>query len=177
MATGPALTRITAATITGSATSSYTFTSIPSTYTDLLIVAKVKGSNTNYGSCKLTLGTGGTLNSTTSKTQIALYGNNTSAGKEIILDMTQFDLCRASGISSDQWGMHEVRLNSYANTNIHKYMICRTSLAIGTGKGVESIAGVWRNTGAVDTIKFESTATGNNFAIGSTFTLYGVKAA
>lgn len=177
MATGPAMTVITAATVTGSATSSYTFTSIPSTYTDLMIVAKVKGSNTNYGSVKFVLGTGGTLNSSSLKQQIAFYGNNSVAGREILNDLTQFDLCRASGISSDQWGIHTVRLNSYSSTTIHKNFLCRTNLANGTGKGVECIAGTWRNTGPIDTIKFESTATGNSFAVGSTFTLYGIKAA
>ena len=171
-----AMTVISTATL-GSAAASYTFSSIPSTYTDLLIVAKVKGSNTNYGSVKMTLGTGGVLNSTTSKTQITLYGNNTSAGREILTDLTMFDLCRASGISSDQWGIHRVRLNSYSNTSIHKNIFCRTNLVKGTGKGVEAIAGTWRNTGVVDTIKIESTATGNSFAAGSTFTIYGIRAA
>jgi hypothetical protein len=169
-----AMTAITTATLSNAA-ASYTFTSIPSNYTDLLIVAKVKGSSTNYGSVKMVLGTGGTLNSTSSKSQIAFYGNNTSAGREILLDLTQFDLCRASGISSDQWGIHRIRFNNYSNTSIHKNFFCRTSLAKGTGKGVEAITGTWRNTGAIDTIKLESTASGNPFAAGSTFTLYGIR--
>jgi hypothetical protein len=43
------------------------------------------------------------------------------------------------------------------------------------GSGTQELVGLWRNTAAINAIKFYSA--GSNFSIGSTFTLYGIKAA
>ena len=61
---------------------------------------------------------------------------------------------------------------NYANTTTYKTVIGRANNA---GYGADTSVGVWRNTAAISTITL--TALTANFASGSTFTLYGIKAA
>jgi hypothetical protein len=63
---------------------------------------------------------------------------------------------------------------NYANTTTNKSLLSRASW--GDYSLMRAIIGLWRNTNAINTIKI-LTANGNNFDVGSTFTLYGIAAA
>jgi len=75
MAAGSTYTPI-ATTTLGSSATSYTFTSIPSTYTDLVIVAQIKGDTTTYLNLRFNGDTGSNYSRTT------LSGNGSTASSE-----------------------------------------------------------------------------------------------
>jgi anti-sigma-K factor RskA len=62
---------------------------------------------------------------------------------------------------------------NYSNTTTYKTTLSRFA---STLYQVWTHAGLWRNTAAINSIKVYTTA-GANFNTGSTFTLYGIKAA
>ena len=43
--------------------------------------------------------------------------------------------------------------------------------------GVDAVVGLWRSTAAITSLLVKPESTGNEFAIGSTFNLYGIKSA
>jgi len=59
---------------------------------------------------------------------------------------------------------------NYANTTTNKTILSRSNAA---DKGVMATVSLWRNTAAINSITLLASA--NNFATGSTFSLYGVK--
>jgi len=63
---------------------------------------------------------------------------------------------------------------NYSNTTTYKTWLAREGN--GTNGYVSALVGLWRNTNAITQIKVLNTGSGN-FATGSTFTLYGIKAA
>jgi hypothetical protein len=164
MAAGSTYTPI-ATTTLGSATSSYTFSSIPSTYTDLVMASQVQldtaggysmgmrfnsdsGSNYSY---TYILGTGSVAASSRGTSQTsATYGNG------------------ATG-----WGTSIVNIMNYSNTTTYKTCVARNGQA---GDVVQAYVNLWRNTAAINSINIISQS-GSNFVAGTTFTLYGIAAA
>jgi hypothetical protein len=64
---------------------------------------------------------------------------------------------------------------NYANTTTFKTVLIRAN---NSSTGVDLILGLWRKTPeAITSITIKNTGTSSNFAIGSTLTLYGIKAA
>jgi hypothetical protein len=63
-----------------------------------------------------------------------------------------------------------INIMNYANTTTNKYTLLRAN-AVGIG-ATSSFAGMWRSTAAITSIQLKIGAT---FAIGSTFSLYGIK--
>jgi len=142
--------------------SSYTFTSIPSTYTDIYYVIAAP----NAGYTNLTVRVNGDTGNNYSATQ--LYGNGSSAAS-----------LRYSNISNGLGGVGNgasvMRGNfmNYANTTTYKTWISRG----GTGNGtyLDAAVSLWRSTAAITSITF--IPEGTTFENGTTLTLYGIKAA
>ena len=153
----------------GSAAASVTFSSIPSTYTDLVLVMDFSittandsvylrlnsDSGTNYSNTTLS-GNGST----------AYSGRDSSSSSGIRLSAYN----TAQGASTRQ--VNITQFQNYANTTTNKTVLNRYSSVGGT----EAIVGLWRSTSAITSIllRFYSS---QNFESGSTFTLYGIKAA
>ena len=156
-----------------SATSSYTFSSIPSTYTDLVISMNVAGTNTSYTGITIQAGNGSVLTSGYSQTTLSGSGSATSSSR--ITSNANWNLNRVSGFSSDQFGAYIVNIMNYSNTSTYKTMLERTNITTGAGAGVEAIVGLLQSGSAINIITLS--VSGNSFATGSTFTLYGILAA
>ena len=158
----------------GSAVGSVTFSSISGAYTDLILIMVAKSTGT-YASLKVQVGNG-TIDTGTNYSQTNVSGSGSAASSARLTGNAFYDLCRVSGISSDGFGSYIVNFMNYANTTTFKTFLDRTSLQNGTaGDGVEAIVGLWRSAVAINIITLTPGA--SNFAIGSTFTLYGIKAA
>jgi hypothetical protein len=153
-------------TLSGS-TSSVTLSSIPSTYTDLIvefvfgvasgddILLRFNGdSGSNYSSTRL-VGNG---------TAAASTRTTSSSG---ILPRTPANQSTAITTS---W---RVNVMNYANTTTNKTTIARYDFADGF---TETDVGLWRNTAAITSLAI-FTANNFNFSSGSIITLYGIKAA
>jgi hypothetical protein len=156
-----------ATTTLGSAASSYTFSSIPGTYTDLVLVANGTGAS-NFG-----LYAQFNSDTATNYSLTVIGGSGTTATSE---RQTSIDYARFvwnSLWNSTTPGVATINIQNYSNTTTFKTMIWRSSTA---SNAVEAGVNTWRSTAAINSIKI-TTSTGANIAVGSTFTLYGIAAA
>jgi hypothetical protein len=161
---------IATATASGSV-SEVTFSSIPGTYTDLVLISTL-GSTSNLN---LRLQLNGVTGAYYSATQ--LTGNGTTASSDRTTGGTYWYL----GYNAANQRYNSIlQIMNYANTTTYKTGIWRRNDG-GTGEIVSAAVGLWRGstgsaTEAITSIKLYD-ATSVNFTSGSTFTLYGVKAA
>lgn len=157
----------------GSAASSVTFSSIPSTYTDLVLVITAK--NVSAGSVRLDL----TFNSDTASnySTTRMYGNGSTASSDRFNNATALDIGFLPGSSGNGFGFVLCNIQNYSNATTNKTCIYRWNSQTATSGNQYTTAGVglWRNTSAITTIRL--VFAGETIDTGSTFTLYGIKAA
>lgn len=166
MAAGSTYTPI-ATTTLGSSQASYTFTSIPNTFTDLVLVCAL--ATDNPSSINLNVGNG-SVDTGTNFSWTYLYGNGSSASSSRgSSDSRIFAMATSTGGSQSTLIVH---LQNYANTSTYKTTISRGN---ETSWGTIATVGLWRNTAAINQIRI--LANGNNLNAGTTLTLYGIQAA
>lgn len=148
----------------GSAQSSVTFSSISNSYTDLVIVVSAIVAGT--GTILLTVN--GDTGNNYSRTFMYGTGSSVVAGRTTNFASFPFTTGATAGIFSSTI----VHLMDYSNTTTNKTFLVRGNDA---NDATVALVGLWRNTNAISSI----TLTGNavNLSSGSTFTLYGIKAA
>jgi hypothetical protein len=151
-----------------SAVASITFSSIPSTYTDLIILTSVRassgggisaglrfnGSTSNYSE-QLLYGTGSGVAAATASTtslQWASLGNQTSTANT-------FSNC-------------QIYIPNYAGSNYKSISTDAVTENNGTGADIYLDAGLWSDTAIITSITL--TASTPDFAVNSTFYLYGI---
>ena len=142
-----------------STASSVVFSSIPSTYTDL--VAIVTTTTSSDLSWRINTDTG------TNYSQTAIYG------------YSSFGSARQSNATSHwlNYGSNSgnfvatIQINGYSNTSIFKTHLLRDN---ANGSTTDAMVGLWRSTAAISTLTFIPPST---FAVGTTISLYGIKAA
>jgi hypothetical protein len=149
----------------GSATGGVTFGSIPSTYTDLvLIIDGTVGSN-----CGVQLQFNS--DSASNYTFTRMTGDGSTASSDRSVSNTFMEL--GFYVSSTR-NMNIVHIMNYKNTTTFKTVLNRAN-AQSVNIGAQLYAELWRKTPeAIHTI---SIAASGNFSTGSTFTLYGIAAA
>jgi len=152
-----------ATTTLASTAATYTFSSIPATYTDLVMVATLSSSGTTYSGIRFN----GDTASNYSLTDI--YGTGTGAVSSRQANIT-------GGGSGDTSGTGTVliyQINNYSNTTTYKTTISRNG---SPSTNAVASACLWRSTAAINSVTIY-TGTADSWAVGSTFTLYGIKAA
>jgi hypothetical protein len=155
----------------GTAVSSVTFSSIPATYTDLVIVASFTVA-TASANLVMTFN-GDTTSGLYSKTQLegtgtSVFSGRTANGNNIGLD---------SNIGNDTTSpsIQIIQLMNYANTSVFKTVLARQGGYWSANPGVSARVGLWRNTNAITSVTLTNGAV--NFSVGSTFSLYGIASA
>ena len=158
-----------------SSAASVTFSSIPGTYTDLVIRCSVR-SNSSAISDVLNLEING--NTATVYSTTILYANSGAAGS-----------LRSSSDAYTKIGYYVSADTTTANTfgsleiYIPSYLASQNKAISGFGVGegdvatydrIGATAGLYRNTTAVSSLKL-TLLTGPNFMSGSSFFLYGIK--
>lgn len=154
-----------ATTTLGSAQSSYTFTSIPSTYTDLIIVANTK--NTANSGDEVGIQFNSDTGSNYSRTRI--YGNGSSAASDRATNTNKGALAIND---TSNFSPIIANVQNYANSNTYKTVVSRGN----SGGYVSAYVSLWRNTNAITSITLLPDS-GTTFTSGCSFTLYGIKAA
>lgn len=156
-----------ATTTLSSAASSITFSSIPSTYTDLRVV--LVGTVTSGAAAWLRFNsdTGANYSETylEGSGSAALSGMNAPATK-LTMVSTFFSTTQPSFVTAD--------IFSYAGSTNKTCLMEHNQDFNGSGY-VGRKVGLWRNTAAITTVTLSTS--GNQFATGTTATLYGIKAA
>jgi hypothetical protein len=151
-----------ATTTLGSNQSSVTFSSISGAYTDLVLIAVAKFSaNPSYSGIIFNSDSGSNYSSTFMRStgSAASSGANTNAGQI------------SSGSYSSEYLLDEFNILDYSNTTTYKTVFYKTN----QNNDMITRIGMWRNTNAITSVTYQID-TGNILA-GSTFTLYGIKAA
>jgi hypothetical protein len=152
----------------GSAAASVTFSSIPGTYTDLVLVCNT--GVTAAGGYTLYMRLNG--DTTTLYSGTRLSGNGSAAASY-----------RASSLSFIFAGLNLpntltnnviFNLMNYSNTTTNKTVLYRMNDASG---GVATGVGLYRSTSAITSIELSAEAGATTLLAGSTFTLYGILAA
>jgi hypothetical protein len=159
-----------ATTTLGSAQSTITFSSIPSTYTDLVVVSYAQ-TTASSGSPSINMRFNGDTSAVYSMTQ--LYGDGTSAVSGRVTGQSFAYFANIPNTSASAWGSGIGSIMNYANTTTFKTVLSRSADAT-----FYTIARVnlWRSTAAINSVTLYEGSSGN-FNTGSIFTLYGIKAA
>lgn len=155
-----------------SATSTVTFSSIPQTYTDLVLVANLFYTP-SYSRIDLQVGNG-SVDTGSNYSVTEVYGQLSTYGTQRNSNQTMMRIGYAIG-DNTAWGLQvQIYFQNYSNTTTYKTVLNRCGLAGSNGTpGVTAGVGLWRSTNAIDIIKIFS-PNSNNYAAGSTFTLYGI---
>ena len=146
----------------GAAAASVTFSSIPSTYTDLVLI--VSADVTSAGQNLLL-----TFNSDTGSnySRTFLYGNGSSAVSARSTSQANIALSEFGGSNSGSYNI--INIMNYANATTNKTVLQRGGYASNI---VATTAGLWRNTAAITSLT--CTAGSSTWITGSTFNLYGI---
>lgn len=146
----------------GSATNSLSFTNIPGTYTDLVLT--INNVDTVEGSGKRIRFNG---DSAGNYSRTFVYGTGSSVASGRDSNQANVEMPTSTTRYTER-----VQIMSYANTNVFKtilYEFAMPSYLIGR------MVSLWRSTSAITSLEVSSG--GVNFAAGSTWSLYGIKAA
>ena len=151
------------------------FASIPSTYTDLrLIIVGRKGTTSGNANClyQINSDTGSNYSST------YVYGFNSLAYSARYSSQTQVRLTPSNmPQSNEDQATMIVDFMSYSSTDVYKTALFTMSFPkynstnFLVGRGV----GLWRSTAAITSMDIKTSA--DSWDAGSTFSLYGIKAA
>ena len=168
------MTPIATTTLTGNQ-QSITFSSIPNTYTDLVISLVSVTTGSNYLTA-IQFNTDNALPvSGTNYSATWIYGNGTSAASSR-QSSAGHSILENQGNNSTNPNQFIINIMSYANTNTYKTVLTRNANATAV---TYATVGLWRNTAAINQFTLiPDTTTGRNyFTTGTTITLYGIKAA
>jgi hypothetical protein len=145
-----------------SAASSVTFSSIPSTYTDIILIQNSTGSG---GAAASYLRFNGDTAANYSRTRLSGNGTAVSSSRDTSTAYIASNAPNASN-STTIWN-----IINYTDTTTYQTVIYRDN----STTSVVAQVGTWRNTAAVTSLTI--TADAGTYAAGSTFTIYGIKAA
>jgi hypothetical protein len=162
MAAGPTYEPIATYTFPGG-TNSTTFTSIPSTYTDLRLVISYQLSG-ELVQARFNSDTGSNYSCTN------FYANGSSAASNRRSNFTEARL-GIENVNSTSQGVLTVDFFDYSNTAIYKTFLSRCSNA---AQEVNERVGLWRSTSAISTIQVSTFNGSWNFSSGDQVTLYGI---
>jgi len=159
-----------ATTTLGSAAATTTFSSISSAYTDLIVIINAKASTVT--NTYMQVGNG-SVDTGSNYSRTGLTGNGSAASSYRGSSQTLFYCDNNSAPDASNFNyVNTIHLMNYSNTTTYKTFLNRANNA---GYGVEAQVGLWRSTSAINTILL-GVASGT-WAVGTTFTLYGIKAA
>jgi hypothetical protein len=161
MAAGNTYVALATNTVTGSAVANYTFSSIPGTYTDLVLV--VDGTTSSLED--ITVQYNGDTGTNYSITYMSGSGTAAASGRQS--NANQITL----GYLGTVQGGTIFQFMNYSNTTTYKTALARANVS---NWSVAAKVGLWRSTAAITSIKL---AHPNTFLVGTTFSLYGILAA
>jgi hypothetical protein len=154
----------------GTAIGTVTFASIPQTYTDLVLVVTSADNTDNTRATLLRFNS----DTGTNYSFTEFYGNGASALSSRQNNFTSAPL--AYFVAPDTTlgnSINVAHIMNYSNTTTYKTVFAReNSLSAYGGAGL--MVSLWRSTSAITSINVIESG---NFKVGSTFTLYGIKAA
>ena len=163
MAAGSTYTPL-ATTTLGSAATTVTFSSISAAYTDLRLVASYKTAAAVNVQLRFNSDTA------TNYSDTYLLGNGSAASSARASNQTSDAIWYSNGT---EFIVGKTDIMNYSNSTTYKTTLSRSD---DSSIFVLARVGLWRSTAAINTILILNDGT-QSFAVGSTFTLYGIAAA
>jgi hypothetical protein len=162
-------------TLTGLATD-FTFSSIPQTYTDLLLRANIRDNNNGVAQSFLVLQFNGVSTAVYSRTVLRNNNGNTAistrSGNVTIIE--SYPSGSGSTATANAFSPFEMYIPNYTSTSsipFSTFGIAESN--VGATIEAEGIsAGLWRGNAAITSIYIDAET---NFVAGSSFFLYGIK--
>ena len=174
----PTMTLIASNTVGSGGISSVTFSSIPSTYTDLKLVCSSRTTLATVTDNYLNMNFNGDSGSNYSVR--AVYGNGATAQSNSFSAQTNGYVYQdeAAGATANTFSNIEVYITNYAGSTAKSYSndgVAESNTANATGSRWDALqAGLWSGTAAITSLAL--TAGGSaNFVQYSSFYLYGIK--
>jgi hypothetical protein len=154
----------------GSSAATVTFSSIPGTYTDLVLVLNAMSSSNANSYVRINSDSGSNYS------WVVLFGSGSAAGSDRASNVSH-------GILMDYYGYptttvpnaNIIQFINYSNSTTNKSVIGRAN-QVNSGGAVDAIVSTWRSTAAITSLTLRFTGS-QTWSAGSTFTLYGIKAA
>jgi hypothetical protein len=167
-------TPIATSTVSGTSTFQVTFSSVSTTYTDIVLIVSARSDFASVSDQLLFRVGNGTLDTGNNYSRTELYGDGASA---LSTRASNDSWIRAgfaipgASTASGTFSTNIMNLMNYSNTSINKTFLLKGGAVSGW---TTAYVNLWRNTAAINTIQIFC---GNgNFVAGSTMTLYGIKA-
>lgn len=168
MAAGATYTPI-ATTTLGSAATTISLSSIPSTYTDLILTFVGTGAVVSFQPAIQFNGDTATNYSST-----ALYGDGTSVGTIPETNINKIVIPEGNTLSTTVPSSAIINIMSYAGST-YKTSLIEYSGNLNSASGtVNRAVGMWRSTAAINQILIRSANGAQTMAAGTTITLYGI---
>lgn len=163
--------QIATTTVGGAGASSIDFSSIPSTYTDLVLKVSLRGTDANnYVNNKITFN-----GSTSGYTSKLLYGLGSSTGSlnNAVTNAVDFSSYgTGSSATANTFGSAEIYIPNYAGSTNKSLSVDAVSENNATTAIAALTAGLWSNTSAINQVTI--TPAVGTFVQHSTATLYGI---
>lgn len=155
-----------ATTTLSSAAKSITFSSIPNTYTDLVIILNGRTSDADSMTFQLNGDTGNNYSTT------QIIGDGSTASSYRSTNTNKFrNFTMAWNL---QPALAQIHIFNYAG-GTNKTVLVQESVDKNGSGYVGSYVGLWRNTSAVTSIRLSTAVEVYDFVAGTTATLYGIK--
>jgi hypothetical protein len=164
----PTYTKIASNTVGAGGVASVTFSSIPQTYTDLVL--KVSARSTAGGAFNnCTIAFNGSSANFTS-IWLGIAGTSAVSYTQAAFGVNHLFYIPASGATANTFGNGEIMFPNYRSSNFKSFSADGANEDNNASIYEGLTAGLWSQTAAITSL----TVAGNNFAQYSTFTLYGI---
>jgi hypothetical protein len=161
--------KIASVTVGSGGAASIDFTSIPSTYTDLVIKCSLRENSGSFPNARIQFN-----GNTSNYSHRILFGSGSSAGSYSgTNDGIDFISNDSALQTSNTFSNCEIYIPNYAGSNYKSVSADAVSENNATAAYALLTAGLWSNTAAITSIKLYS-GSGNNQVQYSTATLYGI---
>jgi hypothetical protein len=163
-------TLIASNTVGAGGTSAITFSSIPSTYTDLKVVYSLRSTNSDVNEIiKLTFN-GTTSNRTVNRVESYGSGGITAATSSVMFAY----MANGNTATASTFGNGELYIPNYAGSTAKSSSTDGVNENNATTAIIGFAANLWNDTAAITSITFEPGTTGQTFMQHSTAYLYGI---
>lgn len=149
-------------------TANITFSSIPTTFTDLQLIASVRALRTGFPADDLVIQFNGSTSGYSGK---RLYGMGSSVSSDSQSDIRGFASDADSTASA--FGSNSFYIPNYLSSNFKSVSVDMAAETNATNAPLGIYAGLWSNTAAINSIKVF--CNNSNMVQYSTFYLYGIK--
>jgi hypothetical protein len=146
----------------GASAASVTFSSIPATYTDLVLIH----AGTTDANRDISIRFNGDSGSNYSRTLLFGDGSSAGSGRDSNSTLINFNFQNTTESTC------VAQIMNYSNTTTNKTLLSREN---PVSTAAAAIVGLWRDTSAITSITIAPGA--GTLSSGSTFTLYGIKSA